>query len=299
MRRALLITNADAGSNDQESMDAAVDRLRAADVEVDVAATSGPEDLDRVLADDPAEVVVAGGDGSLHAVVDALHRRSALESTTLALIPLGTGNDFARGAGIPLDPAEAAGLAAVGDPRRVDLLVDDEAGIVINAVHAGVGADAGREAAPWKARLGKLGYVVGAVLAGVKTSGHRLRVVADGSVVADGRRHVLQVGIGNGAFVGGGTPLAPGAAPDDGRVDVVLSYAVSPLARLQYAVRLGRGTHHRRDDVVTLRAREVEISGEPFWCNADGELKGPYGRRTWHVRPGGVRIRLPKRGPAP
>ena len=52
--------------------------------------------------------MVAGGDGSLHAVVTALHRRHELAERTLGLIPLGTGNDFARALDIPLDPAEAA-----------------------------------------------------------------------------------------------------------------------------------------------------------------------------------------------
>ena len=59
-------------------------------------------------------IVVAGGDGSLHAVVSALHRRHELAERTLGLIPLGTGNDFARALGIPLDPGEAAAALLSG-----------------------------------------------------------------------------------------------------------------------------------------------------------------------------------------
>ena len=63
-------------------------------------------------------IVVAGGDGSLHAVVTALHRRHELASRTLGLIPLGTGNDFARTLGIPLDAGRGRGRARLAARAR-------------------------------------------------------------------------------------------------------------------------------------------------------------------------------------
>lgn len=295
VQRILLITNADAGSNDDESAERAVSCLRES-ATVDVEATADQDDLTRALqARDDRDVVVAGGDGSLHAVVATLRELADLSGPVVGLIPVGTGNDFARGTGIPLDPEEAARLVLTATPTAVDLLVDDSGGIVINAVHVGVGAEAGREAKPWKARLGKGGYAVGAVIAGVKTSGLRLRVEADGRVVADGRRHLLQAGVANGSHVGGGTALAPDASPTDGLADVVLSFAVPPLARLLYAVHLRRGTHHERSDVHFIRAKRVSVSGEEFWCNADGDLSGPVRSRTWTIEAGAVRMALPAR----
>ncbi|MDQ3275218.1 MAG: diacylglycerol kinase, partial [Actinomycetota bacterium] len=101
MDPVLLITNADAGSNDPEALEAAVAVLRQA-TDVEVAKTSNAGELDGVLHRRGGRlVVVVGGDGSLHAVVAALHRRNELADTTLGLIPLGTGNDFARGTDIP------------------------------------------------------------------------------------------------------------------------------------------------------------------------------------------------------
>ena len=293
MRRILLITNADAGTNDQQAVDAALEVLRK-DADVEVAATSDPDELDDVLGKrDGRDVVVAGGDGSLHAVVAALYRRGELAEPSLGLIPLGTGNDFARGVRIPLDPARAAEVATHGRPAHIDILVDDEDGVVVNAVHLGVGADAGREASPWKKRLGKAGYAVGAVIAGFKSDGDRVRVEAGGQVLADGSRRVLQVGIGNGCYVGGGTPLTPDADPTDGQLDVMVSFSVRRRERLLYAVHLKRGTHEQRHDVQTTRTSRVEVSGEPFHCNADGELAGPFGRRRWEIRPGAFTMRLP------
>ena len=292
----LLIANADAGGNDEQAVSDAVAVLRRAG-DVEVARTGSPGDLDGALhRRGGRRIVVAGGDGSLHAVVAALHRRNELASTEIGLIPLGTGNDFARGVGIPLDPVEAARVLLDNKGQPVDLLVDCAGDIVVNAVHVGVGAEAGREAESWKGRLGKLGYYVGALIAGLRMTGLRLRVEADGVVLADLNRPVLQVGIGNGPNVGGGTELLPGAQVDDGRVDVVVSFATGPWQRLAYALRLTRGSHEQRHDVSLTRAKTVSVTGEDFWCNADGELYGPERNYTWRVEPGAVRFVLP---PAP
>ena len=293
MDATLLIANADAGAGDDQAVADAVAVLRTGS-DVEVARTASPGDLDGALhRRGGRRVVVAGGDGSLHAVVAALHRRNELSAAELGLIPLGTGNDFARGVGVPLDPVEAARALLDNKPRPVDLLVDCAGDVVVNAVHIGVGAEAGREAESWKSSLGKLGYYVGAALAGVRMSGLRLRVEADGVVLADLDRPVLQVGIGNGPNVGGGTELTPDAQVDDGLVDVVVSFATGPLQRVSYAARLTRGTHEDRPDVGVTRARTVSVAGEDYWCNADGELYGPERNRTWRVEPGALLMVLP------
>ena len=78
----------------------------------------------------------------------------------------------------------------------------------------------------------------------------RLRVEIDGEVVNDVDRPVLMVAIGNGANVGGGTELNPDADPEDGRLDVMISRAVEPTAKVGYVIGLSRGTHDQRDDVL-------------------------------------------------
>src|SRR6478672_9502004 len=207
MEPLLVITNSDAGTADEESLDQALAVLRE-HVSVEVQATGDPGELDGVLhRAGSRRIVVAGGDGSLHAGVSALHRRHDLSRSTLALLPLGTGNDFARGTGISLDPAEAAEVALFGDVRPLDLLVDELGEVVVNNVHAGASAQASRRAARWKERLGglgvgkvnlgKLGYPIGAALAAVKPPFVRLRVEVDGEVVAELDQHLLMISIGN------------------------------------------------------------------------------------------------------
>ncbi|MCK2212258.1 lipid kinase [Actinomadura sp. ATCC 31491] len=298
-RRLLAMGNPAAGGDDEETRRAVLDVL-ADGADVVSRVLDGPGDLDRALAEHPdRDPVVLGGDGTLHRVVAALLARGELERRPVGLIPMGTGNDLARTLGIPLDPAEAARVVLTGVERPLDLLVAHEggggggAGIVLNAVHVGVGAEASRQATPLKPVLRRAAYAAGALLAGVRSRGWRLRVRVDGRPVADGRRRVLMVGIGNGASIGGGTPLAPDARPDDGLADVIVSYAVSPGARLAYGVLLRLGRHPRREDVATFRGREVVIEGEPVPANADGELHPPAARRSWTLRPAAWRIIAP------
>jgi diacylglycerol kinase family enzyme len=293
----LLVTNADAGSADDDQVEAALDVLRAG-YDVEVCPTAGPEELREALASSQAStVVVAGGDGSLHALVNALAGLDLLRRRTVGLVPLGTGNDFARAAGLPLDPGDASRVVIGRTTREVDLVVDDTGTIVVNGVHLGVGAQASRAAESWKERLGRVGYLVGAVVAGVRPEFVRVGVTVDGEVLVEPDRRVAQVAVGNGPTVGGGTPLTPEAELTDGRVDVLVSYAVGALSRLGYIATLRLGKHHHRSDVEYLRGREVTVvSDEDFWVSTDGEVEGPLRRRTWTVEPAAMTLLLPPAG---
>lgn len=286
MNRLVVVTNESAGGTDDEAVEAALSVLRAqADVRREVCAE--PDDLDGVLdglADDET-LVVAGGDGSVHTAVAALHRRGWLTADSpVGLVPLGTGNDLARTLGVPLDPAAAARALLTGGPRALDLVVDDRGGVVVNAVHLGIGAEAAEKAGALKDRLGAAAYAVGSVAAGVRPGGWSLQVVVDGTTVPVDDE-VLMVGIANGRTIGGGAELAPDAEPDDGLVDVVVATSTGPLARLGFATSLRDGEHVGRDDVLVVRGRSVTVTGEAYPVNADGELSGPFSARTWTVLP--------------
>jgi diacylglycerol kinase family enzyme len=293
VQKLVAIRNAAAGPANSAAGAAALEVL-AAGADVVAVALHGPEDLAGVLAAHPDRRPVAfGGDGSLHALVAALHERGELADRPVGLIPLGTGNDFARTLGIPLDPEAAARVVLHGHRRTLDLLDDGRGGIVVNAVHVGVGAEASRRAAPLKPWLGRFAYAVGAVAAGLRVPGWRLRVTVDDEMVADGGRRILMVGIGAGAYIGGGTPLLPDAEPGDGAVDVVVSFATGPVSRLAYAKRLRGGTHITHRDVVHRRGGRVVVEGEPVPANADGELSGPYSRSEWRLHPRAWQIIAP------
>ncbi|MDQ3326683.1 MAG: acylglycerol kinase family protein [Actinomycetota bacterium] len=162
----LVITNAGAGGAESGAEEPALALLSDAGP-LDVVATAARDDIEQALSDhDGRTVVVMGGDGTMHAVVAALLTSGRLADTPVALVPLGTGNDFARGLGIPLNSVEAAQQLLTVSPRPLDLVVDDEGGVVVNAVHVGVGVEAAVEAHGLKSRYGRFGYVLGV---------HRLR----------------------------------------------------------------------------------------------------------------------------
>lgn len=292
----LLITNAEAGNT--AALGAALEVLRT-EASVEVCETSNPGELDGVLHRAGSRpIVVAGGDGTLHAVIATLYRRHDLAGKTLGLLPLGTGNDFARAVGLPLDATEAATALLTAEPRPMDLIVDELGEVVVNGVHAGAGALASRHGATWKQRLGPfglglVGYPVGAAMAALRHPTVRLRIEVDNRVVTDVDRQVLMVALGNGSSVGGGAGLTPRADPGNGSLDVMISFATDPLARLGYAVDLVRRTHPARADVLYLRGSRVSISGEDFWISADGELSGPERRRSWHVEPAAYSLLAP------
>ncbi|TQK69298.1 MULTISPECIES: diacylglycerol kinase family protein [unclassified Nocardioides] len=291
--RLLLITNGEAGTADREAVDAALAVLREG-AEVEVAATSSEDELDDVLEDaGDRRIVVAGGDGSIHAVVQALHSRGDLAGRELALVPLGTGNDFARTLGLPLEPEEAARVVLAGTPRPTDLVVDEDGQVTVNSVHLGAGAEAGKRGARWKERLGRVGYPIGALQTAINPPSLRVRVEVDGEVVVDVDQPVLMVAVGNGASVGGGTELTPDAEPHDGEVDVLIATPRGPLARLGYLVRLPFARHEEHRDVRILRGRTVRVSGTAFECNSDGEIDGPVRSRTWRVQPAAYAMVVP------
>lgn len=303
MRRFLFIANDSAGTSLDEHVDAALAVLRDAG-DVRVVTTATIDELEAAVAGrDGREVVVAGGDGSLNAFVTALCRTEGLgeDPPTVGLLPLGTGNDLARTAKLPTDPEQAARVIIDCPSQPVEVLLDDDNRVVTNAVHIGVGEEAGRLARPWKERLGRvglgvIGYLIGGVAAGLGQRGRHLRVTADGEVVVSGEHRVLQVAVTVGRTVGGGTPIAPHARTGDGHAEVVVSMAISLMRRLRYAARINRGRHTDLPDVISLRASTVTVAGvhHDVAANADGETLEPARERTWRVVTDAYRLHTPE-----
>ncbi|MBW3619845.1 MAG: diacylglycerol kinase [Actinobacteria bacterium] len=297
-----MLVNDNAGTAEQDRVDAVVAAFRDADVATAVHETASTDEVDDVvrLVGDDDVLVVCGGDGSLHLAVERARAADRLADLTFAVVPMGTGNDLARFIGTSDDVDEAVAGVLAGEARALDLIVDDRGTACVNALHAGIGVEAAERAQGMKDRVGNAAYAIGAVIAGLAAEGRTLTVELDGArlTTEDPEAQILLVAVLNGATFGGGTPVAPAARPDDGLLDVVVTTAVRPAARAAFAAALRSGTHLDRGDVVWRQGREVRIAGERVGYNVDGELD-PDGSsdRTFHIEPGAWRLVHPPAAP--
>lgn len=219
-RRLLVLVNRAAGTTDDDSVEAAVAALGRG-AEVTVAATADLAELRTAVSGlGDRRPVVIGGDGSVHAAVQALDRAGVLHpSVPVGVIPRGTGNDLAGTLGLPPDPVEAVAAVLDGTPRPLDLVRDDAGGLVVNAVHVGVGALAAAEALRFKERLGTVAFPLAP-----RSPAQRPPAGPSGWRWTDGSRSTpARAGRPTGATTSSCSPSAP-----DGRSAVVRPWHPTP-----------------------------------------------------------------------
>ena len=264
MRLALIANRASGGGLDPEPLARAM-RAHGADVSIH---GCEEDELERVAAEAPERLAVASGDGTIAAVAQLAGRLDV----PLGVIPGGTANDFARTAGLPLQPTAAAVLAATGtELRRLELGRLGDGRPFVNVASAGLASVAARRAAPLKPRLGPLAYGVGAVRAAATADPLRCTVRADGATVFAGEAWQVIVAV-TGAF-GGGSEVGA-ADPEDGILDVAVLPAGSRIGLARRAWGLKRGTIADQRSVEHHRAWLIEVDVPPGTeFNADGEVR--------------------------
>jgi YegS/Rv2252/BmrU family lipid kinase len=238
--------------------------------------------------------LVGGGDGSLSEAVNGIMAQTHVPPTeiTLALLPIGTGNDWARGQGISRDYAMALAVAAAGHVRRFDVgVIDFEGGgrrWFINV--AGIGFDAGVVENMPSRSLGRLAYLIGLVRELMAYRPLALRFHPGGTAV-EARAMLLFACLGR--YCGGGMLVAPEARADDGALDLVLIRHM-PLHRVLRALpRLFDGRIGDHPEVGTWRCPSLAIEAPVGAAmEADGELVGHAPARI-SVLPRAVGIVVP------
>jgi len=235
-------------------------------------APSGTEAMRARIHDARAEgfdgLLLAGGDGTLHAALPAL----CTEEIPFGLIPAGRGNDFARalhqGGGSILEWDFRSG------PRRREIDLPEVNGVPYCSVScAGFDARVNRLALERRGRLpGSLGYAVCVFLALRDLEAFPVRVTLDGITREES---VVMVTVANGSFYGGGMRIAPDAAVDDGLLDVCVVREIGRVELARQFPRVYRGTHLSHPRVWHATARQVEITADtPREIFADGEFVG-------------------------
>lgn len=236
-------------------------------------------------------VLAWGGDGTINEVASALAFRDA----TLGVIPTGSGNGLARELRVSMRPARAFEQSLDGRTCRIDA-GELDGRLFFNI--AGIGLDARvahRFAEVGLARRGLRRYLEIAVRELLTYTSSTYSIVTDGTAV---RVEALLVALANGRQYGNGALIAPTAAMDDGKLDVVVVASRSPVATVLQATRLFTGRIGHAPGVTSVRAAEIEIASDrPVPYHIDGEpFLGESSIRA-RSRPGALRVLVPADAP--
>ena len=258
-------------------------------------ASRAPGDLSALAAssidDGHRQIIVAGGDGSIHEVINGMMESG--ESVELGVIPIGTGNDFAKASSIPLHWEHATSLLA-------DRMASDAPAITIDlgrcndryfANGCGIGFDAQvadiAEGIRW--RIGDLVYL--AALLKLLHKGIATPEMSVSFGKHDLKGSVTLVSVCNGPWVGGSFHIAPGAFNNDGLLNIVYADPVSRRRVLALLPKLLKGTHIEEPEVRTFATRScVVTAGEPVTWQLDGEVQTPRTDFEIEVLPGALRL---------
>jgi YegS/Rv2252/BmrU family lipid kinase len=235
-----------------------------------------------------ARILAIGGDGTLHEVANG----AAGTALAVGVLPFGTGNDFARTAGLLLRPDRLLAALAGGRQRPVDL-GHVHAAFYVNVAGVGFDAEVARIVNSLQRKAGgTLPYLVTAVRLAFSYDPPPLEVLLDG--VPDNASPRLLVAVGNAAAYGGGMQVCPGAQVDDGALDALLVGPVRGWGTLGLLPRVFRGTHVADPRVRLQRAFQVEIRGpRETAVHADGEIVGGL-PATFSVRPRALNLWVPE-----
>lgn len=294
-----LILNGKSAGN--EAVREAVAAMRRQGVQLDVRVTWEGGDAGRYVAEAIADgvdtVIAGGGDGTLSEVASALADRDqdADALPTLALLPLGTANDFATAAGLPLAPAAALAMARDGQPRRIDLLKVTAAHghhWCANLATGGFGTQVTVETdEAMKRVLGGLAYLVTGLARLGRVEPQHARFSGpdfgwEGAFIA--------LGLGNGRQAGGGQALCPDALIDDGLLDLTIIPELTGTVAATLGALITGGKRAALEQVaVRRRLPWVEIQADlPITLNLDGEPTTAHQFRIDCV-PGRLRMHLP------
>ncbi|MEJ7636101.1 diacylglycerol kinase [Aeromicrobium sp.] len=230
-------------------------------------------------------VLVVGGDGALHGVLDHV----ADSDLAFGLIPAGTGNDTARSLGIPVKDTDAAvDLIVAGHVRTVDLARTDEA-YVATVIASGFDSKVNERANDMTWPRGNMRYNI-AILAELrKFEPLEFTLTLDGTTI---EREAMLVAVGNGPSFGGGIRICEGASMDDGLLDVVVINPVSKAKLVRVFPKLYKGTHITMPEFERHRVREVTLSSPGIVAYGDGERLGALPMTT-RIQPGALRVFAP------
>ena len=276
------------------------DRLRSAGVDVrtrEPVDAAGTADAVRALSRDPGDgILVAGGDGTVALALGELHG----SGIPLGIVPTGTGNDLARILGLGDRDADAAAHAVIGSAsRHIDLArvtaPDGRVSWFSTVLASGFDSKVNDRANRMRWPRGPLRYTI-AILREflvLRAIPYELELELPGGDTVRVAEDLLVAAVGNTRSYGGGIPICPDAAPDDGLLDVTLVRSAGRLRLLRLLRKVYAGTHAGEPEVSTYRVSAVTLRAVGVTAYADGEPLGSLPLRV-DVEPGALTVFVPR-----
>lgn len=291
-RKALLILHGKQSLNEEVRAAVKIQRERGWDLAVRLTWEEG--DSQRLVAEalqaGYRTLIAGGGDGTLRDVAEAMAK--AETDASLALLPLGTANDFASAAGIPVTPAGA--LALLDTPAQPIDMGEVDGQLFLNMATGGFGSNiTANTSEDLKRVLGGTAYMLTGLtrFAEVRSAFGRFK-----GPDFEWEGEFLALGIGNGRQAGGGHVLCPRARVNDGLLDLCIVPAASDVVGTLGTLFSG-GLKGIEGVSVSARLPWLEIEApEGLDLNLDGEPREGRSMR-FAARPQALRVHLPQQSP--
>jgi len=249
------------------------------------------------VAGGASQLVVVGGDGTVHEVVNGVLGAAAGE-VELAVLPRGTGGDFARSLSLPKRFDDAVKVAVSGTVRVIDAgrarFTRDGASHeawFANFAGSGISGAIARDAnASSKALGGRVSFLVSTVKVFARWKSAEVVMEIDGERKSGPMFEIVAM---NGPYAAGGMRIAPDARLDDGLLDCVLFGDVTKLDFLTTFPKIYRGRHLGHPKIECVRCRTVSVDAErALPVVLDGEDAGTTPAR-FEIVPEALRVRVP------
>jgi YegS/Rv2252/BmrU family lipid kinase len=242
-------------------------------------------------------LIAAGGDGTVHEVVNGMLRDGGpvASDAVLGIVAAGSGSDFAKSFSLPGDAVQAS-RRLIGDAvRTIDVgkvtFMSGSSEVTRyfpNIAEAGLGAAVVARTAKLPRFLGPAKYLCGFWLTLPAFQPAVVRLSADGRSF---ERRAHNVVLANCRFYGGGMQISPNSEPDDGLLDVLVMAGPKTDA-FTLVPKIYKAAHLPHRNIVELRASRVRLESDPpFRIEADGEVLGTT-PATFEVLPKAVRLKV-------
>ena len=288
MPKTLVMLNPISGNGaGEKTWPAIANALRRGGLDFDLVRTTGPRAAialaEKAKRDGYETLVAIGGDGTVNQVANGLMRAADGKTAgTLAVIPVGSGNDFTKMLAMNLDWHEAVERILAGKTRVIDVgrVIGDEPApgcdandhYFVNALNTGFGALVAQHIHEIPLLQGFPLYLAGVFKTLLNYSVPRVKIKLDEHLV---EQRSTMIAVANGRCIGGGFWIAPTAANDDGLLDVIIADGLGRAGILSLLPKVMQGTHIGDPRIKFAQAARVTIdSPDPLTVEADGEI--PY-----------------------